>query len=98
MTPTTIPWGLAACLGTDTEVWFAEGNSALANADRAEAKAVCARCPIRTDCLVTAIAEERGLSESSRYGIRGGKSPKQRYEMERRYVERHPPPKQQRAA
>ncbi|MFE4647698.1 WhiB family transcriptional regulator [Streptomyces sp. NPDC056707] len=83
---TDIDWTQALCLGADREKWFVEGTTADANADRAEAKKTCFRCPIREDCLTSALAEEQGRGESGRFGIRGGKSSKQRYEMTRRRV------------
>ncbi|MER8083800.1 WhiB family transcriptional regulator [Streptomyces sp. NPDC094048] len=91
-----IDWSKALCLGCDREKWFVTGTSAAANADRAEAKETCTRCPIRPGCLDSALAEEHGKGEASRFGIRGGKSPRQRYEMTRRRPGAQP--KQQRAA
>ncbi|ARF62858.1 hypothetical protein B1H20_16780 [Streptomyces violaceoruber] len=95
MTPTNIPWGLAACLGCDTDTWFPEGRTTEANTNRVEAKATCFRCPIREDCLAAALTEEHGLGLSGRHGIRGGLSARQRFERETRTGA---PPKQQRAA
>ena len=46
--------------------------------DYAESRAVCMACPVRTDCLDAAMAEERGLSVSFRAGIRGGLGPYER--------------------
>lgn len=91
-----IDWSKALCLGADREKWFVEGTSAENRADRAAAKATCFRCPIREDCLTSALAEERGRGQSGRFGIRGGKSSKQRYEMTRRRAGAQP--KQQRVA
>ncbi|MFD5682152.1 WhiB family transcriptional regulator [Streptomyces bacillaris] len=92
---TDIAWGIAACLDRDIDTWFPEGRTAKANADRAEAKATCLRCPIREDCLVTALIEEKGLGLSGRHGIRGGLSARQRFERETRTGA---PPKPRRAA
>jgi len=39
-------WHLAACEGADTETFFSEDPARIA-----EAKAFCARCPVRADCL-----------------------------------------------
>lgn len=50
---------LAACWGMDPELWFPLG-------DGAPAKAVCAGCPVRAECL--AFALEHGLDD----GIFGG--------------------------
>jgi hypothetical protein len=43
-----------------------------------EAAARCAGCPVIEQCLTSALAEEGNLSAGSRYGIRGGLSPKER--------------------
>ncbi|MFF3092313.1 hypothetical protein [Streptomyces cyaneofuscatus] len=51
--------------------------------------------PDRVDCLLAALLEEAGVGEASRYGIRGGKSPKQRVDLAR---ERGELPRQQPAA
>lgn len=75
-----IPWVQAACLGADREKWFVVGNNSDANKDRQEAKQTCLRCPIRVGCLDSAMAEEDGKGEAARFGIRGGLSPKQRYD------------------
>lgn len=50
---------LAACVGQDPELWFPLG-------DGAKAKAVCASCPVRADCLRFAL--DSGLDD----GIFGG--------------------------
>lgn len=50
---------LAACWGMDPELWFPLG-------DGAQAKAVCAACPVRADCLRFAL--DAGLD----HGIFGG--------------------------
>ncbi len=47
----------------------------------AAAKRVCAACPARGTCLVNALAEEGGKAKDNRFGIRGGKTPGQRYAM-----------------
>lgn len=51
----------------------------------AEAKRICAACPVRVACLEDALAEEGGRGHESRHGIRGGMGPRgRRYQ----YVER----------
>lgn len=50
---------LAACRGHDPELWFPLG-------DGARAKAICAGCPVREDCLTFAL--RLGLD----HGIFGG--------------------------
>lgn len=64
----------AACLGTDTELFFhPDGERGPARAAReAKAKAMCAVCPVRVDCLRYALARQEphgvfgGLSEAER--------------------------------
>jgi WhiB family redox-sensing transcriptional regulator len=61
-----------ACKGTDPEAFFpVKGGST------AEAKAVCAACPVRAECL------EYALVRGERFGVWGGTS-----EMERRGMRR----------
>jgi hypothetical protein len=50
------------------ELWFAPIDSP----DAAEAKQVCAGCPVRHACLTAAMAEEGAAHRSDRYGIRAG--------------------------
>lgn len=56
------PWAdRAHCLGIDADVMFPEPGE-----DPAEAKAVCAGCPVRDECLAHAQAA------GERYGVWGG--------------------------
>ncbi len=60
----------AACDGTDPELFFAEDENSIA-----EAKAVCARCPVRADCLDWALANRPdgiwgGLAEGEHRKLR----------------------------
>jgi WhiB family redox-sensing transcriptional regulator len=66
---------LAACKGIDPELFFSSDE--LPNKqDRIEreasAKAICARCSVRSECLSYAIAA------GERYGIWGGLNPQER--------------------
>lgn len=47
------------------------------------AAALCAGCPVRTECLEAAMTEERGLSHHSRFLVRGGMTPKGRAALAR---------------
>lgn len=81
--PLADTWKLqAACRGMDTRLWYpAQGLRA-----GAEAKAVCAGCPVRAECLayVTALP-----GPERRYGIWGGLSDRERRARRRaRRVER----------
>lgn len=66
------------CLGEDTALFYpADGESLQARDVRAaKAKALCAGCCARGECLEAAMAEEGG--KSGRYGIRGGLTPEER--------------------
>lgn len=69
----------AACLGVVEEVSFfpdPEDLSAIARA-----KAVCATCPVASECLTWAI--ETNQSE----GVWGGHTPKERRSIRRRWIE-----------
>jgi WhiB family redox-sensing transcriptional regulator len=77
-------WTLqAACADQDPEVWFptagagqfAEGRMAH---KAAQAKAVCAECPVRTECL------EFALESDSRHGVWGGLDEYERQALRRR--------------
>ena len=65
----------AACRGLDPEMFFSSDDlpNKQDRIDReAAAKAVCARCPVRRECLDYAIAA------GERYGIWGGLNPQER--------------------
>jgi WhiB family transcriptional regulator, redox-sensing transcriptional regulator len=57
---------LAACRDEDPELFFPVGTSGPAQRQEAEAKAVCARCPVEARCLKVA------LESGDDYGVRGG--------------------------
>lgn len=75
---TTDAWNLqAACLGLAREqgsfdIFFEEGM-------QAQAKAICANCDVRLECLNDAITNHEY------YGIRGGLNPKERESVGRRW-------------
>lgn len=65
----------ALCAQTDPEVWFpAPGHT---EGER-RAKAICAGCPVRTECLTHA------LDIGAEHGVWGGLSPRQRQSLRRR--------------
>ncbi len=63
----------AACEGAPAEVFYPEDDF-----DAAQAKAICARCPVRAVCLETA------LRNRERYGVWGGLTPRERARARRR--------------
>ncbi|MFC8358406.1 WhiB family transcriptional regulator [Streptomyces griseorubiginosus] len=56
----------AACVGEDPELFFPVGTVGPAVRDIAAAKRVCARCPVRPECL------EWALSTGQTSGVWGG--------------------------
>lgn len=52
----------AACLNADPALWYPDSGTA------AEARAICASCPVRQDCL------QHALSEVETFGVWGGAS------------------------
>ncbi|TCR20319.1 WhiB family redox-sensing transcriptional regulator [Streptomyces sp. BK205] len=56
----------AACVGEDPELFFPVGTAGPAVRDIAAAKQVCARCPVRPECLEWAL----GTGQTS--GVWGG--------------------------
>ena len=60
----------ALCAQTDPDAFYPEKGAGKAEHDKA--KHVCAKCPVRSDCL------EWAISTDERYGIWGGLSERQR--------------------
>lgn len=67
----------ARCLGEDPELFFPVGTGPDARSQEAEAKAVCAGCPVREDCL------EWSLRTFQDAGIWGGLGEEERREIRR---------------
>lgn len=63
----------ANCQGTDGDVFFPEKGGS-----NREAKRICSRCDVRTECL------ENALATDERYGILGGLSERERRALKRR--------------
>lgn len=68
---------LAACQGTDPELFFPPGRDDRATAQIAAAKAICASCPVVTECL------EFALRHRVRDGIWGGRTDRERQGLRR---------------
>ena len=68
----------AACLSEDPELFFPIGTTGPALLQVEQAKSVCARCPVRTDCLQWAL--DTGVDQ----GIWGGLSEDERRSFKRR--------------
>ena len=60
----------AACSGMDVDLWFPVRGDTIPPA----ARAVCAKCPVRSECLEAGLREKHGIwsgtSERQRRGIR----------------------------
>ncbi len=67
----------AACRGVDTDVFFP-----VTDEEAAEAKAVCASCPVREECL------EFALQTRQEDGVWGGLTETERRRLRRRLRER----------
>jgi WhiB family transcriptional regulator, redox-sensing transcriptional regulator len=74
----------AACAGTDGQVFFAPDGERSPEREirEAKAKAICARCPVRTQCL------DYALRSSIKHGIWGGLNQEERARERRRRVRR----------
>jgi WhiB family redox-sensing transcriptional regulator len=68
----------AACQDQDPELFFPVGNSGPAILQIAEAKAVCSRCPVASDCLAWALRTGQDA------GVWGGTSEEERRALKRR--------------
>jgi WhiB family transcriptional regulator, redox-sensing transcriptional regulator len=66
---------LAACLGHNPDLWFPPEKSGTAPA--AKAKAICATCAVKQECL------DYALSIKEQHGIWGGRSLKERQAYQR---------------
>ena len=67
----------AACRGEDPELFFPLGLGHEFSGQIRRAKAICGRCPVREDCLLTA------LGRPDRYGIFGGLTEDERAKLRR---------------
>lgn len=73
----------AACRDEDPELFFPTGTTGPALQQIDAAKAICARCPVLSECL--AFALETGQD----YGIWGGLTPEERRALRRRNRRAH---------
>ncbi|GAA2946553.1 MULTISPECIES: WhiB family transcriptional regulator [Streptomyces] len=71
-----------ACLGSDTELWFRDREIGPEARDAtALALETCRRCVVRLECIETALVEEERSGRASRWGIRGGLTGLERYNL-----------------
>lgn len=65
----------AACRGQNLALFFTESKTGVE-----QAKRICARCPVREDCLDEVLRAEN----DARYGVYGGLTGKERTQLARR--------------
>jgi WhiB family redox-sensing transcriptional regulator len=65
-------WSRAACRSADPELFFPVSADGPSRAEIAQAKAVCAGCDVRRECLTFALATRQP------HGVWGGTSPQER--------------------
>jgi WhiB family redox-sensing transcriptional regulator len=68
----------AACLLADPDLFFPISSAGPGERQIARAKTICARCPVRQECL------EFALGQGLAYGIWGGTTPEDRQRDRRR--------------
>jgi WhiB family redox-sensing transcriptional regulator len=78
-------WRLAAaCRSADPDLFFPISDSGPAREQAAKAKAICATCRVRRECLVFAVGTEQA------YGIWGGTTEHERATARRRTASEQP--------
>lgn len=60
----------AACIEYPTEIFFSDTRGSNGE-NRLAIRLICAHCPVRNECLESALAEEQDAT-THRYGVRGG--------------------------
>lgn len=70
----------ALCFGLDPDLFFPIGTSGPAVQQIAEAKKVCAQCPVRAECL------EYAIEHKQIHGIWGGLDEEERLELRRQAI------------
>ena len=75
----------SACLSADPELFFPLSSMGPSLGQLAEAKKVCGRCPVRTECL------EFALSTHQVHGVWGGTSEDERKRLVAARTRRHRP-------
>lgn len=73
----------ALCPEVDPELFFppTKGGNAIKDSHYDNARRICQRCPVKTQCLEAAMAFEDGQSHYSRYGMFGGLTPRERADL-----------------
>ncbi|MGX8907359.1 WhiB family transcriptional regulator [Streptomyces netropsis] len=71
----------ALCKVIEPELFFPERGD---HRTAALARELCAKCPVIEVCLADALMDEGAANHRRRFGIRGGATPQERYEMYQR--------------
>ena len=75
-------WYLSAsCRGSDVESWFRGHETKSSEGELRMLTNICASCPVRVQCLASAMKAEGKLPGKSRGGIYGGLTPQQRGDL-----------------
>ncbi|MEU9000495.1 WhiB family transcriptional regulator [Streptomyces sp. NPDC048551] len=78
-TPDPEPWtGKAVCATVDPDLMYPDRGNKPAYA---QARQVCAVCPVIGQCLAEAMDLEGAAGKDHRHGVRGGLSPAERAEL-----------------
>ncbi len=70
----------ALCAQSDPEMWFPEGDHRITQGR--QAKAICAKCPVQTQCL------EEALANNDMFGVWGGLTASERHRIRKPAVQR----------
>lgn len=75
-------WELGKCRDGPVDLWFPANHMAARNGSPTvrRAKAICAECPVRAECLADVMKHEQ---DGRRHGIWGGLHPQERDELAR---------------
>lgn len=82
------PWrDEAACIDVGVDLFYADSmdtdfESKWSKSLMTQAKAFCAKCPVRVECLEAALREEQGMGKDNRWGVRGGLAPSARLALQ----------------
>lgn len=71
----------ARCRTVGLEPFFPEGDGTKFAAAAEQAKAVCAWCPVRRQCLEAALDFEGDFDPAKRAGVWGGTTPRERHAL-----------------
>lgn len=87
LTEDSLGWqDFALCAESDPSLWHMD----LGQGQHTRAKAICADCPVREECLEYALAYEDLPSTAGTYGVFGGLDPAERDAIRATRSELHP--------